>query len=148
MSSREKSVAGWIPRAGHATGIAAVLVTLGIALAGCAAYQNHQAIQTERVLSAAGFQTKLADTPEKLASLEALPQRKLVPHTRHDGILFYVYADASACKCLYVGSQKAYQRYQEITIRQKDAEDKKMAAEMNQNAAMDWGLWEPWGPWR
>ena len=116
-------------------------------LAGCAAIQNNRAIQTERLLSAAGFQMKLADSPEKLDHLETLPQRKLVPHTRPDGDVYYVYADASACKCLYVGSQKAYQRYQEIALRQQEAEDGKMAAEMNENAAMDWGMWEPWGPW-
>ena len=147
MSQQERTGSGGSLRTGRIAVIAAALVILGIALAGCAAIRNHHAVQTERLLSAAGFQMKLADTPEKLASLEKLPQRKLVPHTRHDGILFYLYADASACKCLYVGSQKAYQRYQEISVQQQEAEDRKMAAEMNENASMDWGLWEPWGPW-
>ncbi len=126
---------------------AAVLTILGIALSGCAAIQNHKAVQTERLLAAAGFQMKLADTPDKLTRLEALPQRTLVPHKRSDGKLFYLYADSTSCKCLYVGTEQAYQRYQKIALQQKIAEDNRMTAQMNQDAAMDWGMWEPWGPW-
>jgi len=123
------------------------LTILGLAFSGCAAIRNHQAIQTERLLAAAGFQMKLADTPEKLEKLEGLPQKALVPHTRGDGTLFYLYADASACKCLYVGTEEAYQRYQKLSAQQKIAEENRMAAQLNADASLDWGMWEPWGPW-
>jgi len=125
----------------------AALAILGMALSACATIRSHQAARTERLLAAAGFQMKLADTPDKMARLEALPQMKLVPHTRGDGQLFFLYADAKDCKCLYVGTQEAYQRYQKLEVQQKIVEDQRMTAQMNEDAALDWGMWEPWGPW-
>ena len=71
--------------------LAIVLVTT-LSL-GCAAIQRSEAIRTERVLAAAGFQMKLADTPEKLAKVQGMTQRKLQPHDK-DGEMFFVYADA------------------------------------------------------
>lgn len=115
-------------------------------LGGCAALQNQQAMDTERLLSAAGFQMKPADTPQRMAHLKTLTQRKLVPHER-DGKIYYVYADANECQCIYVGTEDAYQRYQKLALKKQIAEDQLNAAEMNENAAMDWGMWGPWGPW-
>jgi len=112
----------------------------------CASLQNQQAIQTERMLAAAGFQMKLADTPEKTAHLQSLTQRQLVPH-QQDGNIYYVYADANSCQCVYVGTEKAYDRYQKLAIKAQMAQDQITAAEMNQDAAMNWGMWGPWGPW-
>jgi uncharacterized membrane protein len=113
---------------------------------GCAALQNRQAIANERLLSAAGFQMKLADTPEKIAHVKTLTQRALVPHER-DGKTYYVYADANACQCIYVGTEEAYQRYQNLALQKQIAEERLTAAQMNEDAAMDWGMWGPWGPW-
>jgi len=80
-----------------------VLVAVVIALGGCATIRRHEALDTERVLSAAGFHMKLADTPAKLANLQALPTRRLVANERA-GRLYYVYADPEVCRCLYVGT--------------------------------------------
>lgn len=124
----------------------ALVALLTLIVSGCAALQNQQAMETERLLSAAGFQMKLADTPAKMAHLKSLTQRKLVPHER-DGKTYYVYADATSCQCLYAGTEKAYQRYQKLAVQKQIAEDRLNAAEMNENAAMDWGMWGPWGPW-
>lgn len=133
--------------ASHYRPTAAVLVAaLGIALVGCAAIMNARAMETERMLAAAGFQMKMADTPEKLARLETMTQRKLVPHQK-DGKLYYAYADATSCKCLYVGTEEAYQRYQKILLKKQIADEQMQAAEMNQDAAMNWDAWGPWGPW-
>lgn len=49
------------------------LVVLG---GGCAYTQRQKAQQIEPMLSAAGFKMKIADTPEKLAKLQAMPQLK------------------------------------------------------------------------
>jgi len=126
--------------------VAVVLVIgLGIVLAGCAAIRNARAMDTERMLAAAGFQMKMADTPEKLARLETMTQRKLVPHQK-DGKVFYAYADATSCKCLYVGTEQAYQRYQKILIQKRIADEQYQAAQMNQDAAMNWDEWGDWGP--
>lgn len=119
--------------------LAAALIT------GCASMEADRARSTESLLAAAGFKVKLADTPEKLAHLKTLTQHKLVPHDK-DGQVVYVYADATTCQCLYVGSEEAYQSYQRLALQKKIADDQRMAAEMNEDAAMNWGMWGP-GPW-
>ena len=123
-----------------------LLMGLSLTLTACAALQNQEAMDTERLLSAAGFRIRLADTPEKLDHLKSLTQRKLVQHERN-GRVYYIYADAQHCKCLYAGNEEAYQRYQKLALDKQIAEDRRMAAEMNEDAAMNWGLWGPWGPW-
>jgi hypothetical protein len=129
-----KAWRGWT---GAALGIA-ILASLG--LAGCA---TQEAIQTERMLAAAGFQMKFADTPEKLAYLDTLQQRELFP-AGHDGEVHFVYADAKSCKCLYVGTQRAYRRYERLAYRKELADERVEAAQLR---SMDWGMWGPWGPW-
>ena len=89
---------------------------------------------------------RLADTPEKMAKLEKMTQRKLVPHEK-DGKTFFVYADALECKCVYAGTQQAHQRFQRLAITQKLANQERMTASMNENASMNWGAWGGWGPW-
>jgi len=123
-----------------------VLIGFTVTLAACAAIQNRDAMDTERMLAASGFQMRLADTPQKLDHLKSMTQRKLVPH-QHSDKIYYVYADATFCQCLYVGNEKAYQRYQKLAIEKNIAENQRMAAEMNENASMNWGMWGPWGPW-
>lgn len=122
------------------------IVCVACALPGCAAMQESRAMDMERLLAAAGFQMKLADTPEKLAHVSGLTQRKLVPHTE-EGRLLFVYADAEFCRCIYVGDEGAYQRYQKLSLDKEIAEEQRMAAQMNQDASMNWMLWGPWRPW-
>ena len=114
-------------------------VATALVMAGCA---SQQAKSTESVLAAAGFDVRYADTPDKLTHLEQLTQRKLVEHSR-DGKPAYVYADAKGCKCLYAGDEKDYQAYQKTMVKEQIANQQVMAAEMNQDADMNWGLW--WG---
>jgi hypothetical protein len=116
----------------------AVVVALGAALAGCDE-------DTERLLSAAGFETKVADTPEKVAHLQALTQCKLVRHTK-DGKNYYVFADAKR-NCLWVGDEANYQKFQYLQLQQ-DIADENMAAAMENNAAvMRWEMWGPYSRW-
>jgi hypothetical protein len=115
---------------------------LAAGLAGCASIG---AEQTESMLSAATFTMKLADTPTKLAKLQALPQNKVVPITRN-GKLYYVYADAAGCRCIYIGNQAAYQQYQQLRIAQNIAAEQEATAEMNQDAMMDWETFGPYQP--
>ena len=114
-------------------------------LAACASMEASEARDTEQVLAAAGFKIKLGDTPEQLAHIQSLTQHKLVPHEK-DGGVYYVYADATTCKCLYWGNEAAYQRYQQLALQRQMADDQRMAAQMNENAAMNWGMWGM-GPW-
>ena len=128
----------------------AVSAVLGIALTACVSMQQTEAIDKERMLAAAGFQMKLADTAEKLEHLNTLPQRKLVPHQKGSEV-FYVYADSTYCKCLYGGPEKAYQRYQQMAVN-KSIEEMSASYAQHDNPmqtvdAMDWNLWTNWGPW-
>ncbi|NRA02924.1 MAG: hypothetical protein HRU00_10015 [Myxococcales bacterium] len=118
--------------------LAALALATGL-LGGCAWVSTQNAISAERSLAAAGFQMKLATTPQQLASLEGLPQRKLLARDR-DGAVIWIYADSMHCKCIWAGSQAAYGRYQQMQKREQIAEDEAVAA-------MNWGPWGPWGPW-
>ncbi len=115
-------------------------VTLG--LAACASIG---AQDTENTLAAAQFNMKVATTPAQLANLKAMPQNTLTLHVKN-GKNFYVYADAAGCQCVYVGNEAAYQNYQQLRIAKNIASEQVMAAQMNQDAMMDWGAWGPWGP--
>lgn len=123
------------------------VIGLAVLCSGCAYMQRQKAQQVEPMLSAAGFKVKLADTPEKLAKLQAVPQRKLKPLQR-DGKLYYAYVDADGCRCTYLGDQAAYQSYQILRQQQQNAREDTAAANVNEDAAIvgDDSLWESWGP--
>lgn len=100
--------------------------------------------QKENMLTAAGFQVKLADTQDKITALTALPPHKFQMKNQ-GGQLVYLYADPTICKCLYYGNQAAYQSYQQKAFDQRLADKKLMAATMMQDT--QWNYWGAWGPW-
>jgi hypothetical protein len=118
---------------------AGMLLFAGTVLTGCATIEKNASTDTEEMLAAAGFKVKIADTAEKIAHLQSMQQRKLLTHIK-DGSVYYAYADAQFCKCMYMGSEKNYQEYQKLHVEQ-------TTAEMNQAAAMDWDSWGGWGGW-
>jgi hypothetical protein len=120
-------------------GVAPAAIAVQI-LYGCAALDASKAEDTEQILAAAGFKMRLADTPEKLAHARELTQLKLVPHDK-DNATVYVYADAENCRCVYAGDEAAYQSYQLLAIQKGIADDQRTAAVINENAAMNWGMW-------
>src|SRR5208337_5648425 len=69
--------------------------------------------EKEGRLSAAGFMRLHADTPQKMAKLQALPQDTIVYAPRKNGNA-YIFADAAGCACAFVGNEAAYQQYQQI----------------------------------
>lgn len=119
---------------------------MGAIFSGCAVIEKQEDMQVERTLAAAGFDMRFADSPQQLRNTAGMTQRKLTPQL-FKGRNIYIYADAEFCKCVYVGSEEAYQRYQQLALQKKIANERMQAAEMNQDAAMDWGAWGPWGPW-
>lgn len=120
----------------------ALAAVVALATSGCTYFRHQDADHTESTLAAAGFQMKPADTPKREASLAQFPVRKIVSHPR-DGQMTYFYADPDFCKCLYFGTQQQYSRYRQLAIRQQIAQEQVDAAEMNESAAMDWGMWGP-----
>lgn len=99
----------------------------------------------ENMLSAAGFSVRVADTPQKAASLRKLPPHKFVVQNK-GGQPLYLYADPSVCGCLYYGTQENFQKYQQMAFAQNLANEQQMTAMMNQQMAFDYGPWGP-GPW-
>jgi len=123
-----------------ADGTLSIMASLAaFAMIGCA----HQAdtAHVENMLSASGFQMKIADTPDKLAHVQSFPQQKVVPVQR-EGQLKFVWADAQGCKCLYVGTEANYQAYAKLAEQERISHEYYEAAQ----SAAAWG-WQPgWGP--
>jgi hypothetical protein len=126
-------------------GAIVIAAILGIALGGCAAKNAQIAMNTVRMLRTAGFEVKIADTPEKMERLKGLAQRKIVPYP-HEGKMLYLYADAASCKCVYVGTPDDYQRYVEYQVAQGMAENNARAVQANAAATTPYnaGVWTVW----
>ena len=114
---------------------------MAILLLGCAAIEKQDTEGTEQRLSAAGFNIKPADTPEKLASLQVMKQHKVVRRELNNGQLRFLYADATVCRCLYVGDEQAYQQYQKLAVQQENALMDQQAA-LN-NSLDNWWAYDP-----
>ena len=113
------------------------------ALAGC---MTMGVQEKEGQLAAAGFVRQPADTPQKVAKLQALPQNTMVAAQRK-GHNVYIYADAAGCGCAFIGNDAAYQQYQQIRTANNIAQMQETTALLNQEAAMDWGgVWGPYAP--
>jgi flagellar basal body rod protein FlgG len=116
------------------TVVAAALTAL-VALGACASVG---AQEKEGQLAAAGFVRLQADTPAKVAKLQALPQNSITYAQRKGGNV-YIYADAAGCNCAYVGNDAAYQQYQQIRAANNIAQMQETTAMLNAEAANDWG---------
>lgn len=97
------------------------------------------AAQTAALLTQAKFVKKLADTPARQAVLQALPQNQLLMRQTKNGATVYIYADAAACQCLYVGDQAAHQQYQELRAKQSAGYDHATVL-VNQEGLDDWAI--------
>jgi hypothetical protein len=85
------------------------------------------------MLSAAGFRMVPATTPEdqqKLASV--LPLQVQYTVGRH-GKMHYWMADPYDCKCMYVGSEQAYQQYEKIKLNEQfQAKEERVAQQQEE----------------
>ena len=129
---------------------AAFVLAPVLVVAACASEQA-EVQQKEQMLLAAGFQMQPADTPQRQAQLMATPPHQLLTQTLQVGgktTLGYVYADPDYCHCVYLGTPQAFQAFQQLALQQRIANEQLQAAEMQEDAAFDWGMWGPgyWGP--
>ena len=122
----------------------ALLSTVALfGLGGCASAEK---ANTESLLSAAGFRVRTPETPKQKEIYAQLTPSKLARATVN-GKVFYVYKDEPKGTAL-VGREAEYQRFRELAIRQRIAQDYYMAAEMNRATAQGWyGAWGPRGYW-
>ena len=111
---------------------------LTLAIVGCVSQQT-QVAQKEDLLAAAGFQVRVADTPQRLAAMKSLPPNKFVTRVVN-GRPVYQYADPLVCRCIYFGTQQNWDAYRQEVFAKRIADENQMTAIMNQEA------WE-WGPW-
>ncbi len=74
--------------------------------------------QVEKMLVAADFKYKTADTPQQRERMQALPQGQFIRH-QADGDVYYLYADVAGCKCVWRGDKAAYNRYKELARERK-----------------------------
>lgn len=98
------------------TGVPGVFLTICL-LSGMAMIRKNKAIEQEQILSSSGFHMERADTPDELAKIAAMPQRKLVAKKLGNKIE-WSYADSKYCKCVFTGNEKEYQRFKgEASVR-------------------------------
>jgi len=119
-----------------AMAIAFALLAGPLALSGCTSVRQREAADTERLLTAAGFQQRLADSPERLAHLRTMPPLKLVARDK-DGQVVYTFADPESCRCLYVGGANEYAKYQHLAV------DQEVSRETD-SESRPWVLWGSW----
>ncbi len=122
-------------------------LALALFLAGCATTTTSssatgaQPDPVERLLVKAGFKVVPADTPARLAVLEKMPSKNLVPHKRQrDGALRYVYADKDT-KSLYVGDAAAYQNFINEAVMQRVEESRRQPMDQRTDDPEFWTLW-------
>jgi len=94
--------------------------------------------EIEKLLASAGFEKTLADTPEKMEKVQSLTQRMVVPHLEDDKV-YYVYADAAVCACVYVGDELDYERFKDMIGRAETANPSCIDDRLRENS--NWSSW-------
>jgi hypothetical protein len=87
--------------------------------AGCATIKGYAVGESERVLTAAGFHMRPADTPERQEELRSTPPHRIVNRTKNGNVV-YMYADPDNCHCVYVGGDKEYAEYERLIRAERD----------------------------
>ena len=95
-------------------GLAVMTAVIGVALMGCAAAPSVSPSKSQDdLLTAAGFTSYVANTPQSLAYLKTLPPQEIVQH-RYKGTNRYLVCTDQNSKACYVGDDAAFQRYQNL----------------------------------
>jgi len=104
-------------------------------VAGFSACAGTQVQNKESVLSAAGFRMRTASTQEQWAMFNQMTPNKLERNT-FKGKALYTYADKQK-GVVYIGGDKAYQRYKQLGIQQSIAQKELEASYSNYLDKMD-----------
>ncbi len=120
------------------------LLALAALLSACASPQQVVS-NREDLLDAAGFTAQPANTPARQAMLRNLPPDRFVRRARGSQFV-YIFADPLVCACVYFGNEAAFGRYRQEVLNRQIVNDQMLAAQLNQDAAWDWGPWGPFGP--
>ena len=113
-------------------------IGLLLAIAGCAVPPT-QVAQRGDMLTAAGFQVRVADSPHRVDQMKRLPPNKFVTRVRN-GQKVYLYSDPPACNCVYLGTQQNWDAYQQQLAARQMAKEEEISAAESQ-AEWDFGAW-------
>ena len=132
-------------RSAARTGLSAACLSLPVLLGACATPQQRVATTEER-LSAAGFVSRPADTPQRQAMLQRLPADRFAA-CHVNGRSVYLYADPLVCGCVYVGSGQAYDTYRQQMVQRHLADQQEITAQLYADPSWGFGGWGgAWGP--
>jgi hypothetical protein len=106
--------------------------------AGCESAQQ-RANHVETMLAAAGFHMHPAETGDHVQKLQNMKPLKL-QYFFIKGHPRYWFADPKFCKCIYIGDEEDYQKYQQLRLQEKNAERAQAAAELNEDAAQQYQM--------
>jgi hypothetical protein len=105
-----------------------LVAAISTALSGCSSIlpqpptaeqkAEQKAEQIEPMLTAAGFRMLPADTPERQQRLATLAPLEVNYYIGKTGTLHYYMADPDYCKCMYIGSEENYQKYDKLKLDQ------------------------------
>jgi hypothetical protein len=115
---------------------------LAVVAVSCSNMQT-QVQSKENLLVAAGFQVIVPKTAAQQQKLQTLPPDR-VTLVQLAGKTYYVFPDAAHNQA-YVGGPTQFQSYLQMRLANKLANENLEAAEMNQDASLDWGAWGGWG---
>lgn len=101
--------------------------------------------EKENLTAAAGFKVITPTTQRQKELLPTLPKDKVTQIT-HEGKTYYVLPDAKNNRA-WVGGPQQYEKYRQLRLQKQMADQALATAQMNQMAAMNWGMWGGWGAW-
>jgi hypothetical protein len=119
-------------------GIAATCATFNF---GCASTQTSTQ-NREGMLVAAGFKTITPKTAAQKQKLQNLPPGK-VTMIKKGSKTYYIFPDSTHNQA-YIGGPSQYEQYQQLRAENKLAKENVEMAEMDQDAAMEWSMWDGW----
>jgi len=123
-----------------ASGVGGVLIVAqAVALTSCTTTSAGNQSKGDS-LAAAGFVERPANTKKRQTMQARLPANQFLKRV-HGNSVSYVYSDPAGCKCIYIGSQKSYDRYRQTQKRVLNAEQ--LIASDYDDDLWDW---ESWGP--
>src|SRR4029453_10192213 len=120
------------------TGVAVAWTVLSV---GCATTQTSTQ-NRESMLAASGFKEITPKTAAQKQKLQNLPPGK-VTMIQKAGKTYYVFPDP-AHNLAYVGGSKQYRQYQQLRADNRLAKESLETADMYQDTAMEWSVWNGW----
>ena len=89
-----------------------LIAAAGLALSAAGCDYPGASVGQGPMLAQSGFEQLAADTPQRQAALAQMPPYTLV-RKRWNGQMLYAYTGDAACRCIYIGNDTDFARYQQ-----------------------------------